>query len=545
MKNKHKYAILALLILSFLVRFLKLGQDPTFISDEASIGYNAFSILKTGRDEWGQFLPLTFKAFGEHKLPLYIYASTLPIRIFGINEFSTRFVSAFFGSLSIILIFLVSQKLFSKDKKILPFLIAFLFAINPWHVQTSRLALEANLALFLFLLGFNFFLKEKLVPAAVFFGLTFYTYNGFRLFIPLFLLLSLVFKKRTLSQIKKPAVIFLIILFPLIISGFQGSPERLFKTAIFRDPGLVSRIEEKRGQCQTKLPPLLCRLAFNRPLVYTSEIFKNYLSHFGPRFLTKGAGLAQYGLPNFGIIYVLETPFLLIGFWQFLKKDSLKKNLLPWLLAAPVANSLTGPAHPLRSQVLLPLFPILAGLGVYFCFQTLSKWKKEFLLIFASLALFSLFSFLYQYFWIYPTQTGSIWQSGYKPLFEYLGVASPSQAVISKFYGEPHIFDLFYQARLDAFEPRLIYESSPPFLIRNDREDNWVNVDRFGSTFYWEKKDHPLLSEFLLEKGGDPNFFTLIALPFQEYLAGKEPDEVIFYSNGEIAFKIYRLNQPW
>ena len=71
-KLNSKVLLILILFLSFVIRIWQLGAMPTFISDEASIGYNAYSILKTGRDEWNNLLPLSFKSFGEYKLPLYI-----------------------------------------------------------------------------------------------------------------------------------------------------------------------------------------------------------------------------------------------------------------------------------------------------------------------------------------------------------------------------------------------------------------------------------------------------------------------------------------
>ncbi len=72
--NKHPLFII--ILLAFILRIFMVWKIPPSLNwDEVSIGYNAYSILETGKDEWGAFMPLHFRAFGEFKLPVHIYAS--------------------------------------------------------------------------------------------------------------------------------------------------------------------------------------------------------------------------------------------------------------------------------------------------------------------------------------------------------------------------------------------------------------------------------------------------------------------------------------
>src|SRR3990167_5685800 len=159
MKKKEIITLLAIIILAVVLRFYRLGTTPPSLYwDEASLGYNAYSILETGRDEHGEFLPITrFKAFGDYKPPGYIYASVPSIALFGLNEFAVRFPSAFSGILTVILAYLIAKKLFEKEA--IALLTSFLLAISPWHLQFSRGAFEANLGLFFSTLGIWLFLK--------------------------------------------------------------------------------------------------------------------------------------------------------------------------------------------------------------------------------------------------------------------------------------------------------------------------------------------------------------------------------------------------
>src|SRR3989344_4929450 len=103
--NRFYLFLIFIFILSFLLRFYKLGQIPFgFSQDESAIGYNAYSILQTGKDEYGKFLPVYFKSFGDYKLPVYFYLTALSVKIFNLNEFSVRFSSALLGSVSVVIL---------------------------------------------------------------------------------------------------------------------------------------------------------------------------------------------------------------------------------------------------------------------------------------------------------------------------------------------------------------------------------------------------------------------------------------------------------
>ena len=104
-----------IIILGAFLRLFVLDKVPPSLNwDEVSHGYNAYSIITTGKDEWGARFPLTaFRAFGDYKLPLYIYL-TAPLTIFGLSEWTVRLVSAISGIGAVIFIFFVVQKLFNN-----------------------------------------------------------------------------------------------------------------------------------------------------------------------------------------------------------------------------------------------------------------------------------------------------------------------------------------------------------------------------------------------------------------------------------------------
>src|SRR3989344_7173099 len=99
--------LLLLTVFGGLFRFYHITKNPISLSiDEVAFGYNAFSILKTGRDEYGKFLPLTFKSTGDYKNPVPIYLMVPSIALFGLNEFGIRFPTALIATLTIPIFFL-------------------------------------------------------------------------------------------------------------------------------------------------------------------------------------------------------------------------------------------------------------------------------------------------------------------------------------------------------------------------------------------------------------------------------------------------------
>ncbi|RJR25698.1 phospholipid carrier-dependent glycosyltransferase, partial [Candidatus Microgenomates bacterium] len=214
--------LVLLVAFSLFLRLYKISSLPPSLNwDEVSHGFNAFSVLETGKDEWGQSFPLIFRAYGDYKLPLYIYLTSLSIKFFGLNIFSVRLVSALAGTGLVLVSYLIALKI-TKSKS-LSFFAAFLTAVSPWSLFVSRAGLEANLAAFLFALGVYFLINfldksdyKKLSYTAFFWGLSVYAYNSARVLVPLFVLFCLLLfikTKVSFRHIKLGLIVLSIFLF--------------------------------------------------------------------------------------------------------------------------------------------------------------------------------------------------------------------------------------------------------------------------------------------------------------------------------------------
>ena len=254
MKKYTYLVLLVIVLLSFALRFYKVTQDPPALNwDETSIAYNAYSILKTGKDEWNQPFPVHFKSYGEYKLPVQIYLSIPGIYFFGPNELGVRITPIVYGSLTVLIMFFLGRALFESE--VAGLVAAFLLGISPWHIHLTRASFESSLATLWVTLGVWFlvkgFKKEKwFVISMIPFALSVFTYNSARIFTPIFLISVLLIYRKRLIEFKKiiliSLIVFTVLLIPLAPFLFSGERSARYKlVSITDDPGLIPRINEK------------------------------------------------------------------------------------------------------------------------------------------------------------------------------------------------------------------------------------------------------------------------------------------------------------
>ena len=170
MSNVQLWLLLAIVVFAAVLRIWGIGQFPAGLNaDEAAIGYNAYSLIQTGKDEYGNWFPLSFTSFGDYKPGLYFYIVLPFVATFGLNEFAVRLPSALLGIGTIILIYFLAKQMFHN--KWIGISSAFLLAITPWHIAFSRGSWETNAATFFITLGIYLFIKKVAEPKYLFFSL--------------------------------------------------------------------------------------------------------------------------------------------------------------------------------------------------------------------------------------------------------------------------------------------------------------------------------------------------------------------------------------
>ncbi len=464
---KNIFLLLAIIILAVLLRFWQLGAVPPSPDwDEAALGYNAYSVLKTGRDEYGTFLPLSLRSFDDYKPPLYMYLTIPFVALFGLSTWAVRLPSAIAGVLAVVgTYFLVLELFRHQASKIwnlqkIALLSAFLLALSPWHIQFSRIAFEANIgvtvniwAIWAFLKGLQ--QRKFFFLSAFLFGLGLYAYHSERIFVPLFvLLLSWVYRKELLEQ-KRSVVLAIVVgiltvaplltvfLNPTTITRLKGTSSLADQT------GLLARSVRKLEDDQRMGNPW--GVVFdNRRIVWAKTILDGYLSHYSFRWLFLTGDNPRHHAPDMGLLYLVELPFLLwgmLGIARYGGKFSFV--LFGWFILAPVAASPTTELpHAIRSLVFLPTFQIFTAAGIYrFVEKTLSVKRNVSALLFTFLLLiFNVIYYLHMYFVHMNQEVSKSWQYGYKEAVAYTlnEGAQYKKVIVSTKLEQPHMFFLFY-----------------------------------------------------------------------------------------------------
>ena len=469
LNNKRTIFLLAFIFfLGLFLRFYQLGEVPVSLHrDEATLGYNAFSILKTGKDMGGNFLPLHIDSFLFSPAG-YSYFSIPFIFLFGLNEFSVRFASAFFGILTVPIVFLIAQNLFnnSKNKDIIAFSSAVLLAISPWYINLSRTASENTIVTFFICLGvylYILFIKSKnkiyLFLGFVSLALTLFIYQAPRAFLPIFIPFMLLSLNQHKNIYKNKIIIgflfILLIIFPIVfILGSKDLSLRITTLSIFTQKEAQLVAHDQRLKDFISGIPLLPSVLFHNKITSLFLIFlDNYFKHFSFDFLFLDGSFPQrYKIPNMGLLYLFELPLLVIALLKLSKKY--KRELLflaGWILISVVGSALAFDDVPNMQRTLMgmPAFSILSGYGAVFVFTSFKKykpWGKIAIGFFLILVFYNFFYYLVQYY-----SQGRLYrpwyrQDGYKELVSQVNNLMPSfeKAVITNRESYPTIFFLFY-----------------------------------------------------------------------------------------------------
>lgn len=498
--------LFVIVVIGFFLRFYQLGTNPPSLTwDEASWGYNAYSLLLTGKDEFGRFLPVDYlESFGDFKPPVYAYLSVVPVAVFGLNEFSTRLASAFFGSLTVLITYFLVKNIFfsSSRKEKYALLSALLLALSPWHINLSRAAFEANVATFFLITGIWLFLagiqKNRwfLSFSAVSFVLSFYTFNTSRVVAPLLGIALVVFFSKDIRRHWRKsvvaAIVGIVILSPLLPFLFSPNVQLRYKEVnIFSDPGPVVIANE---QISHNNNVWWSKILDNRRVFYVREYIKHYFDNLDPSFLfIKGDGNPKFSTQRVGQMYLFDVPFLIIGILFLFRKREGYWYLLPlWFLIGiiPAATARETP-HALRIETVLPVPQILVAYGVFQALEVIAKlhiMHKRYVMggIIGTSLLFLVLNvsyYLHDYYTHYPKSYSGEWQYGYKDALSYTEAMRPAydKIVFTTDLGRPYAYYLFYS------------QTHPQDFQRNAtiKRDSFgfVSVDRVGK--YYFQRDFP------------------------------------------------------
>ncbi len=506
MKRKTFVFLLLIIILGAFLRLYKLDKfPPSLFGDEVDVGYQAYSILKTGKDYLGQAWPVSFHSLADWRTPLFLYTDVPFVALFGLNEWGVRLPASLFGILTLPFFFLLTKKLLQNEK--LALVATFFLAISPWHLQYSRAAFEVTQMLFLIIVGLYFFLRglerwPYLIGSAIFLALAPYSYNTAKFFLPLFgLLLIFCFwqkiKKIPLKKLAIAVSIFILILLPMTKDIFFGkAAERFSILSIFTDPTVAPQIGfERQTDMKVMLgevpigtaPSFSSRVFHNKYLSWGLTLTKNYFRSFSTEFLfTNGDINFRHSIQGgFGQLWWFDIVFLGLGlFFLFtkIKDEKVKKFIIWWLLLAPLPSVLTreGGTHATRLILMLPPLLLVISLGFYQFLTIFGSKKQKLLWIFLVLIFIGQFSiYWHRYYVHYPLESEEWWHYGFKQTAAYAKQNGNKYdyIVFSDTDEPPLIFYLFWL----KVDPRIVQENKLIWTQINDA----IRADHLPQTKYY------------------------------------------------------------
>ncbi len=500
MRNKIYIFLSLIIILAAILRLISLGSNPPELTwDEAAWGYNAYTLGIDGRDEFGRFLPVTYlESFGDYKPPVYAYLDVLPVKVLGLDKFSTRLPSALAGIGSVFFTYFLVLRLFpnSKKKYLYALFSSFVLAISPWNIMLSRAAFEANVATFFIISGIWALLaglQEKkwlLLLASILLVVPFYTFNSPRVFLPIFIVvLALFLWKKFFSRKKQmilAIVLGIILLAPLV--PFLLSPQakiRFDEVNIFSDPNLVKTSNQEISNDHNAW---WSKIIHNRRVFYTQAFIQHYLDEFNPSYLFfKGDYNPKFSIQTTGELFIWCIPFFIIGLVLLFRQRKEYWWIIPlWLLIGLIpASTARETPHALRTEVVLPTYQIIIAYGLveFILFIKDKKIKryasgKILIALLAVVMLFEMTKFIHSYLTHYPYEYSQEWQYGYQQSIDYVKSVQGNydQIDITDSLGRPYIYYLFYL-------------KTPPAIYRKEAVINrdafgFVTVESFGKYYF-------------------------------------------------------------
>lgn len=554
--NKHLIWLFVVLLFSFLIRIYHIDNLSLF-GDEIDVGYQAFSLINTGKDYKGNFLPVYTESLSEARAPLLIYLSIPGIKIFGLNELGVRVTPVIFGVLSLYFLYKLIF-LLSKSHK-LAILSSIILSVSPWHFHYSRASFEVTLLLLLILGGtyfiFKYFESSKnkfLYSSIILFCLSFYTYNTANIFVPLLVIFVFISNfPKFKSKLKFKSIIFSFLIFflitsPLLHQIFLGNAANRFNLiSIFHDSKTIENIINKRNSFSA-INPTVESIFHNKPIAWSQQFIKNYLSSFSLPFLFNHGDQIniRHNIAGFGLLSISFVPFLFLGLFALNLKEKQNKLMLFWLLISPIAASFTSNGGNHATRLFLMLVPLVyfISLGILKIFNSKFIFKKILLLFFCFTLIGEIILYSHEYFVHYPKDFSNSWNFGYEELFKNIPINSSNRIFISNSKFNSLLPFLFYQQISPNTLP-FIQDHEKPNIIDDMSGFNLTNQIYFINNWHHQNEIFNKING-IAQTGDTFVLFQLNEIPGDMDLSVASPLEnfkvikVVFNPNGSILGQI-------
>lgn len=481
---KKKRLLIAIIAIGLFIRVYGISEVPLY-GDELTMAYDSYSILKTGRDATGEFLPLTFK-MGAGRPGGYIYASLPFVALFGPSALGVRSLSVLSGLGMIILMYFLGKKIFSEKVGIFA---SFMASLSPWDVYLSRGGFEAHFALFLATFGIVAFLYVRenhkiYLLWGLSWGFAIHTYPTYKLTLPLLFVILLLYigVKKVISN--RLFIVSTVVL--IVFGGFAarevivgGSEGRFLSLNVFADRNISETIIQKINfdRNVSTLPANFKPIFYNKAVEYGRMLLENHIESISNQFLfLRGDRNPRHNPGEMGMLYLIELPLLFISLIYFSFND--RKNLaliFSWILIVPLATMLlSDPGHGLRNSFMIPPFILVSS----YALSKISSSKK---LVSISIMLIQLVYILQQVYFIAPKKFASFWSL---PAKEAVFVAQELKSKYENVFMSDSIDNIEYAYPVYAkIEPNIVINQYGKYPKKYDNVSIVNNIGNIESKY--------------------------------------------------------------
>lgn len=544
---------------ALLIRVPFFGHLPNGLNrDEAALGYNAYSLLKTGRDEYGKPWPVSITSFGDQKLPGYVYTLIPFIATFGLNPVTIRLPSFLAGlvviaGLGLVAIQIGTRLNFSHWKKLSwSWLAMILVAVSPWADHFSRTAYEAHISMAAFILAFvayQFAIDHSkksvqrafLIVASVLWSFTLLTYHSYHILTPLFILALIVIDFAKWKKADRIGVLYGwvigVVAIALLVFGGVVQANAVKSIGISPFHTLLQTATDYRNVLpgNNTFYKKLFANQLTEGIVVLAQNVVTVVS--GTFFFVHGSGHGDHNPGNFANFNLFDAPFVLFGLlqlWENRKNESVKRVAL-WLCLGILPAAITiSPLLEVRLSPMFPLLELLAGLGMTTVLFDLKKvWQKKIaVVILAAVILMGTIRMFLNYTYIIPSQV----ESHYK--FEMLGrvLARYQKLGFPVITQSPSSSPYIWYLVESQYDPAKLNANIERYSVDSE---GFIHVKRIGNvsfeTIQWEdllarSKKQPLIL-----------IFTPQEMPAERVKTGVKLLETIKDEHSEVAYDVWQL----
>jgi hypothetical protein len=423
----YRLAVVGVMMIAVWARLWMITQVPLAMNwDEITFGYNAYSLLKTGRDEYGLRLPLEFKSIGDYKLPVFIYSLVPSIFLFGQGDLAIRVVPAIAGVIGVFG-FLYSATLVSGNKWI-GIWSALSLSVSPWHLQFTRAGADVAVSSMLVILGIALVLRRHGGWGGIMLALSVYTYYSERFFVPMLIGLLLAYYWNERHVVYRTMLVGLLFIAPLVPTLLSSGQQ--YKVGITTVFGLQPQDESQLGY-------------------WSRLVVSRITNHLSPNFLfIQGPEDNRQRIEGMGMMYLSDLVWLGLGVLA-IKKFGWRKTgwwIFAWIVLASLPAAITrGETSARRAFNMIYPLSVLVGMGVWHGVKT----KPKMMIGLLPVVVWGLCFYGLSYYKYTPARTylgAGGWQFGYRQLVQEVEQIKDKyvKVVVDTSYQGPYIYFLWY-----------------------------------------------------------------------------------------------------